>query len=289
MDEMRESTRIVQQCLDGMPEGPWIVDDRKIVLPPRHELHTSMESLIHHFKLVTEGHRVPAGEVYAPRVRTRRAWVLCRLRRRVEALAREVPRPLLRRPRGDGDHRCGIAGFTLIAILGSLDTVSGDCDRLMAPEALYDEIQTIAARYPQRLSAVMPMLRLAQERYGWLPPDAFREVGEALDLTPAYCKAAAASTTCSISSLYGHDRGLHQRLVRVGLRSRCSRPSKESSVSTPARRPRTASSRSARSSARRLRLGTVVSVDHRYRESVKPGGRARHRRGAPQCLGVTGR
>ena len=58
-------------------------------------------------------------------------------------------------------------------------------------EALYDEIQTIAARYPQRLSAVMPALRLAQERYGWLPPEAFREVGEALDLTPAYCKAVA--------------------------------------------------------------------------------------------------
>jgi NADH-quinone oxidoreductase subunit D len=64
MDEMRQSARIVQQCLDGMPDGPWIVDDRKIVLPPRNELHTSMESLIHHFKLVTEGYRVPEGEVY---------------------------------------------------------------------------------------------------------------------------------------------------------------------------------------------------------------------------------
>src|SRR5262245_682659 len=64
MDEMRQSARIIQQCLDGMPDGPWIVDDRKIVLPPRHELHTSMESLIHHFKLVTEGYRVPEGEVY---------------------------------------------------------------------------------------------------------------------------------------------------------------------------------------------------------------------------------
>ena len=64
MDEMRESTRIIRQAVEGMPEGPWIVDDRKIVLPPRHELHTSMESLIHHFKLVTEGYRVPEGEVY---------------------------------------------------------------------------------------------------------------------------------------------------------------------------------------------------------------------------------
>src|SRR3569623_2159736 len=67
MDEMRESTRIVGQCLDrleGMEGEPWIADDRKVVLPPREELHTSMESLIHHFKIVTEGFRVPEGEVY---------------------------------------------------------------------------------------------------------------------------------------------------------------------------------------------------------------------------------
>ena len=67
MDEMRESVRIVLQCcdrLDEMDGEPWIADDRKVVLPPRHELHTSMESLIYHFKIVTEGYRVPEGEVY---------------------------------------------------------------------------------------------------------------------------------------------------------------------------------------------------------------------------------
>ena len=67
MDEMRESVRIVEQCLDRLEQmdgEPWIADDRKVVLPPRHELHTSMESLIHHFKIVTEGFRVPEGEVY---------------------------------------------------------------------------------------------------------------------------------------------------------------------------------------------------------------------------------
>jgi NADH-quinone oxidoreductase subunit D len=66
MQEIRESVRIVEQCLDGLPEGPWIADDRKIVLPPRDELSTSMEALIHHFKLVTEGFRVAPGEVYHP-------------------------------------------------------------------------------------------------------------------------------------------------------------------------------------------------------------------------------
>ena len=66
MQEIRESVRIIEQCLDGLPDGPWIAEDRKVVLPPRDELSTSMESLIHHFKLVTEGFRVPPGEIYHP-------------------------------------------------------------------------------------------------------------------------------------------------------------------------------------------------------------------------------
>jgi len=64
--EMRESVKIIEQALDGLPEGPHITEDRKFALPPRHELSTSMEALIHHFKLVTEGFRVPPGEVYFP-------------------------------------------------------------------------------------------------------------------------------------------------------------------------------------------------------------------------------
>ena len=64
--EMKESVKIISQALDGLPEGPHITDDRKVALPPRHELATSMEALIHHFKLVTEGFRVPPGEVYYP-------------------------------------------------------------------------------------------------------------------------------------------------------------------------------------------------------------------------------
>jgi NADH-quinone oxidoreductase E subunit len=56
---------------------------------------------------------------------------------------------------------------------------------------LYDEIQGFRARYPDSRSAVMPALRAAQERYGWLSPEAFREVADALDLTPAYCKGVA--------------------------------------------------------------------------------------------------
>ena len=66
MAEMRESLKIIDQALDGLPEGDYITSDRKYALPPRHELATSMEALIHHFKLVTEGFRVPPGEAYYP-------------------------------------------------------------------------------------------------------------------------------------------------------------------------------------------------------------------------------
>ena len=64
MDEMRESVKICQQALDGLPEGRIVADAPKIVLPDREQMKTQMESLIHHFKIVTEGFAVPAGEVF---------------------------------------------------------------------------------------------------------------------------------------------------------------------------------------------------------------------------------
>jgi NADH-quinone oxidoreductase subunit D len=130
MDEMRQSTRIVQQALDGMPEGPWIVDDRKIVLPPRHELHTSMESLIHHFKLVTEGYRVPEGEVYVT-VESPRGELGCYL------VSDGGPKPWRVKFRApslvalEATATCMSDALVadLIAIVGSLDTVMGEVDR----------------------------------------------------------------------------------------------------------------------------------------------------------------
>jgi len=64
MAEMRESVKIIRQCLEGMPGGPVKVDDRKVTPPSREEMKHSMEALIHHFKLFTEGYHVPAGETY---------------------------------------------------------------------------------------------------------------------------------------------------------------------------------------------------------------------------------
>ena len=65
MQEMRESVKIIEQAWRNLPRGPVNTSDRKIALPPRNEINTSMESLIHHFKLYTEGFHVPPGEVYA--------------------------------------------------------------------------------------------------------------------------------------------------------------------------------------------------------------------------------
>jgi NADH-quinone oxidoreductase subunit D len=133
MDEMRESTRIVGQCLDRLEqmEGePWIADDRKVVLPPRQELHTSMESLIHHFKIVTEGFRVPEGEVYVT-VESARGELGCYL------VSDGGPKPWRVKFRApsfvalEATATCMRDALVadLIAIVGSLDTVMGEVDR----------------------------------------------------------------------------------------------------------------------------------------------------------------
>ena len=64
LEEMRQSARIIKQALEGMPEGAWQASAPKIVLPEREKMKTQMEALIYHFKIVTEGFRVPAGEGY---------------------------------------------------------------------------------------------------------------------------------------------------------------------------------------------------------------------------------
>jgi len=65
IEEMRQSLRIIDQCLNQMPSGPIKTDNQKVTPPSRLQLKQSMEALIHHFKLFTEGYTVPAGETYA--------------------------------------------------------------------------------------------------------------------------------------------------------------------------------------------------------------------------------
>ncbi len=64
MLEMEQSLNIIRQAVRDLPDGTWQVDDHKIVPPPKYEISSNMEALIHHFKLYTEGYRPPAGEVY---------------------------------------------------------------------------------------------------------------------------------------------------------------------------------------------------------------------------------
>jgi len=133
MDEMRQSVRIIAQCVDRLEEmegEPWIADDRKVVLPPRHELHTSMESLIHHFKIVTEGYTVPEGEVYVV-VESARGEMGCYV------VSDGGPKPWrvkFRAPsfvalQATATCMTDAAIADMIAIVGSLDGVMGEVDR----------------------------------------------------------------------------------------------------------------------------------------------------------------
>jgi NADH-quinone oxidoreductase subunit D len=130
MEEMRQSLRIVEQALERLPGGPFISDNRKYVPPPRSELGHSMEAVIHHFKLWTEGFRLPRGSVYVP-VESPRGELGCflesdggpkpaRVHFRTPTFAHLQVLPVLSR---------GHLVADLVAIIGSIDIVLGDADR----------------------------------------------------------------------------------------------------------------------------------------------------------------
>ena len=130
MEEMRQSLRIIKQCLNDMPGGAYVSDDRKIVPPRRDDMKHSMEALIHHFKLYTEGFRVPEGEVYAAVEAPKGEFA-------VYLVSDGSNRPYRCKIRAPGfvhlsamDFCC--KGYMLadsVAILGSMDIVFGEIDR----------------------------------------------------------------------------------------------------------------------------------------------------------------
>jgi NADH-quinone oxidoreductase subunit D len=130
MEEFRESTRIAQQALEGMPEGPYVADAPKVVLPDREKMKTEMEALIHHFKIVTEGFPVPAGEVYQA-IESPRG----ELGYYVVSDGGAKPRRVHMRTPSFGNLQAlprGVEGGVLadiITTLGSMDIVLGDVDR----------------------------------------------------------------------------------------------------------------------------------------------------------------
>jgi len=134
MEEMRQSTRIMKQCLEKLRspagQGPVNVDDHKIVPPKRAEMKQSMEALIHHFKLYTEGYHVPAGEVYAAVEAPKGEFG-------VYLIADGTNKPYKCKIRPPGfahlqamDFLCrGHLLADVSAILGSIDIVFGEVDR----------------------------------------------------------------------------------------------------------------------------------------------------------------
>jgi NADH-quinone oxidoreductase subunit E len=139
------------------------------------------------------------------------------------------------------------------------------------PESLYDAIQDVAVDYPVRRSAVLPALRLAQEHYGWLPPQAFRDVAEALDLTPAYCQ--------SVASFYDmfHLEPVGQHLVEVCTNISCALVGAQQTLEALEGELGIRAGETTPDGAITLRTvecaggcswGPVVVVDHRYREPV---------------------
>ncbi len=128
--EMRESTKIIRQALEGMPTGSHQADAPGIVLPEREKMKTQMESLIYHFKIVTEGFRVPAGEVYQA-IESPRGEVGCYM------VSDGTQKPFRVHWRGPSFGNLqsipklieGTLIADVIAALGSMDFVLGDTDR----------------------------------------------------------------------------------------------------------------------------------------------------------------
>jgi len=130
MEEMRQSLRIMRQCLKDMPSGPVIVEDNKVAPPKRAAMKQSMEAMIHHFKLFTEGFHVPAGETYTAVEAPKGEFA-------VYLVADGTNRPYRCKIRSPGfthlqgtDFMCkGHMLADAVAIVGSMDIVFGEIDR----------------------------------------------------------------------------------------------------------------------------------------------------------------
>ena len=130
VEEMRQSCRIIKQVLETMPEGPVISEDRKVVAPARADMKQSMEALIHHFKLYTEGFKVPAGETYTSIEAPKGEFG-------VYLISDGTNMPYRCKIRSPGyvhlaamDHLCkGHLLADSVAVIGSLDVVFGEIDR----------------------------------------------------------------------------------------------------------------------------------------------------------------
>ena len=130
VQEVYQSARIMKQCLAMMPAGPVASDDRKVAPPPRAEMKRSMEALIHHFKLYTEGFHVPAGEVYVATESPKGEFGVYLVSDGTNKPYRCKIRPTAFSHLQAMDFQCkGHMLADTTAILGAIDVVFGECDR----------------------------------------------------------------------------------------------------------------------------------------------------------------
>jgi NADH-quinone oxidoreductase subunit D len=128
--EILESIKIVKQCVEKMPSGDWRVQDKKVTPPPRARIDESMEALIHHFKLFTEGFKVPAGETYAS-VESPRGEIGCYI------VSDGSSKPARMHVRGPSFYNLqsaepmarGSLVADAVAIVSSVDPIMGEVDR----------------------------------------------------------------------------------------------------------------------------------------------------------------
>ncbi len=130
VEEMRQSVRIIKQCLREMPGGPVMVDDNKVAPPRRSEMKHSMEALIHHFKLYTEGYHVPAGEVYAAVEAPKGEFGVYLVSDGTNRPYRcKIRAPSFAHLQGLDTQVKGHMLADVVAIIGALDIVFGEIDR----------------------------------------------------------------------------------------------------------------------------------------------------------------
>ena len=258
LNEIRESMRIVRQILDRMPAGDYRIQDKKVTPPPRARIDESMEALIHHFKIFTEGFKVPEGEVYVA-VESPRGEIGCYIVRDGSAkpyrmhirgpsfvnlqspAAHDARRPDRRRRRRH-----------LVGRPGPRARSTADGPARPTPTSRSPGRSSAATRVPK--SALIPLLHLAQEQDGYVTNDAMVHIAELVGVTPAEVLRHGhvlrdVQVRAGRPYLRQH---LHEHLVPARRRvTSCSSTPSSASASRPAAPPPTACSRSRTSSASR--------------------------------------
>jgi NADH-quinone oxidoreductase subunit D len=273
LNEIRESARIVAQILELLPPGDYRIQDKKVTPPPRARIDESMEALIHHFKIFTEGFKVPEGEVYCA-VESPRGELGCYI------VSDGSAKPYRMHIRGPSfvnlqtlPHmmRGGLIADA-VAVISSVDPIMGEVDPVSrapaspVPMGLSPESRTnlriageIISRYPRPKSALIPLLHLAQEQDGYVAEDAMEHIAELIGVTPAevlgtcsfyemfkrepvgtYLVNVCTNISCM---LLGGEELLEHLEDRLGIRRGAPRPtgcspSRTSSASPPAPRRR---------------------------------------------------